>query len=786
MQFSEQWLRSLVNPPLSTEALGDLLTMAGLELEELHPAAATFSNVVVAQVLSVEKHPDADKLKLCKIEVGQNAPLQIVCGASNVAAGLKVPCALVGAKLPGLEISQAKVRGIESFGMLCSSRELGITEEAVGLMILPEDAPVGTPIREYLRLDDQLLTLKLTPNRADCLSLTGIAREVSALTATALNLPDISPVKATHNQQREVELDAAQACPRYCGRIITGIDASRATPEWMKQRIERCGLRCISVLVDITNYVMLELGQPLHAFDNRKLQGHIHVRWALPGEQLKLLNELVVSPDASTLLIADDNQVLALAGVMGGADSAVSDVTTEVFLESAFFQPAVIAGKARELGFSSDASYRFERGVDFNLQRGAIERATQLVVEICGGNPGSVTEAVSQQDLPQRSPVTLRTQRADKVLGIALGPASIAKMLRESGFEFEQRGDDFVVSPPSYRFDIEIEEDLIEELARLHGYNNIPALPPIAALNMLPQNESLRTAHDIRALLAARAYREVVTYSFVEAAWERDLAGNTSPIKLANPIASNMSVMRSSIFGGLLDTLIFNLNRQQERVRLFEIGACFTKDSENYAQKTKLSGLCYGDVDPEQWGEVARKVDFFDVKADVEAVLGVPLRFVVASHPALHPGQCARIFIGDEEVGIIGVLHPRWQQQYGLQQGVVMFELELSAVLKTSVTKFTEIAKFPPLRRDIAVVVDENIAAQNLIDAMRDAKIPAVSEIALFDVYRGKGIEEHKKSLAFLVLMQDTQKTLMDQDADSAVAKLLDLLSQKFGAVLRN
>ncbi|HEY8085853.1 MAG TPA: phenylalanine--tRNA ligase subunit beta, partial [Methylophilaceae bacterium] len=786
MQFSEQWLRSLVNPPLSTEALGDLLTMAGLELEELRPVAAAFSNVVVAQVLSVEKHPDADKLKLCQVAVGQAAPLQIVCGASNVAVGLKVPCALVGAKLPGIEISQAKVRGIESFGMLCSSRELGITEEASGLMVLPEDAPVGAPIREYLGLDDQLLTLKLTPNRADCLSLTGIAREVSALTATALNLPDISPVAPTHNEQREVVLDASQACPRYCGRIISGIDATRPTPDWMRQRIERSGLRCISALVDITNYVMLELGQPLHAFDNRKLQGSVHVRWAKSGEQLKLLNEQLVKLDTDTLLIADDSHALALAGVMGGADSAVSDATTEVFLESAFFLPTVIAGKARELGFSSDASYRFERGVDFNLQRGAIERATQLVVEICGGKPGSVTEAVSAADLPQRLPVTLRTQRADKVLGIVLGQATIARMLRESGFEFTQHGDDFVVNPPSHRFDIEIEEDLIEELARLHGYNNIPPLPPIAALNMLPQNESLRNAHEIRALLAARDFQEVVTYSFVEAAWERDLSGNANPIKLANPIASNMSVMRSSIFGGLLDTLTFNLNRQQERVRLFEIGACFTKDAANYAQKTKLSGLCYGDADSEQWGVAARKVDFFDVKADIEALLGPSIRFVAATHPALHPGQCARVFIGDAEVGVIGVLHPRWQQQYGLQQSVVMFELELQAVLKTSVTKFSEIAKFPPLRRDIAVVVDEAIPAQNLIDAMRQANIPAVSEIALFDVYRGKGIEEHKKSLAFLVLMQDTQKTLMDQDADSAVAKLVDLLSQKFGAVLRN
>lgn len=786
MQFSEKWLRSLVDPPLSTEELGELLTMAGLELEESRPAAAEFSHVVVGEVLSVEKHPDADKLKLCQVAVGQPEPLQIVCGAANVAVGIKVPCALVGARLPGIEIGQAKVRGVDSYGMLCSSRELGITEQADGLMVLPEDAPPGMEVREYLGLDDQLFTLKLTPNRADCLSLTGIAREVSALTAAAINLPDIIPIPAVHDKQRLVVLDAAQACPRYCGRIISGIDASSPTPEWMKQRIERSGVRSISALVDITNYVMLELGQPLHAFDNQKLQGAIHVRFPKQGEHLKLLNEQLVTPDTDTLLIADDSCALALAGIMGGADSAVSEKTTEVFLESAFFQPNVIAGKARELGFSSDSSYRFERGVDFQHQRRAIERATQLVLDICGGLPGPVIETVTEQYLPQRLPVTLRSQRADKVLGVSLGQAVIAKMLRESGFAFVQRGENFIVTPPSHRFDIEIEEDLIEELARLHGYNNIPASPPLAALNMLPQNESLLRAHDIRAFLAAREYQEVVTYSFVDEAWERDLAGNSNLIKLANPIASDMSVMRSSIFGGLLNTLIFNLNRQQDRVRVFEIGACFTKNDKEYAYKTKLTGLCYGDAYAQQWGVAARPIDFFDVKADVEALLGASARFVATQHPTLHPGQCARILVGDSEVGVIGVLHPRWQQKYDLAQPAVLFELELSAVLRTPVATFSEIAKFPPLRRDIAVVVDEAIAVQNLIDAMRQANISAVSEIALFDVYRGKGIGENKKSLAFRVLMQDTQKTLLDQDADSAVAKLVNLLSQKFGAVLRN
>ena len=789
MQFSEQWLRSMVDPPLSSEALGDLLTMAGLEIEESRPAAPAFSSVVVARVLSVDKHPDADKLNLCKVDVGQGEPLQIVCGASNVTVGLRAPCAMIGAELPGLTISRAKVRGTESFGMLCSARELGIDDDATGLLVLPDDAPVGVPLREYLGLDDRLLTLKLTPNRADCLSLTGIAREVAALAAAPLQLPKITAIAPSNDKRREVVLDAPQACPRYCGRVIDGVDANAPTPAWMKKRIERSGVRCISALVDITNYVMLELGQPLHAFDNRKLDGRIHVRFAKAGEQIRLLNEQTVIPDAETLLIADEHggaRALALAGIMGGEESAVSAATTEVFLESAFFQPAAIAGKARALGFSSDASYRFERGVDFTLQRNAIERATQLIIEVCGGSAGPVAEAVSQQDLPQRKPVRLRTTRADKVLGIALGVAAIEKLLRDLGFAFVRQGDDFVVTPPSHRFDIEIEEDLIEELARLHGYDNIPATPPLAPLNMLAQPDSARDANTLRWLLAGRDYQEVVTYSFVEEAWERELAGNASPIRLCNPIASNMSVMRSSMLGGLLNVLIYNLNRKQERVRLFEIGACFRTGGEAYEQQRKLAGLCYGDAYAEQWGEASRAVDFFDVKADVEVLLGGEAQFQAALHPALHPGQCAQVLLHGRNVGIVGVLHPRWQQQYDLACGAVLFELDLEALLTTRVPSFEEVPKFPPIRRDLAVVVDETVAVQTMITAMLETADSVVSEVALFDVYRGKGIAENKKSLAFRVLMQDTEKTLTDNDADTATAKLLNMLSQKFGAILRS
>ena len=546
MQFSESWLRSLVNPSLSSEALAHALTMAGLEVEESVPVAPAFDRVVVARVISRDKHPDADRLSLCQVDAGEHGQLQIVCGAPNVAAGLKVPCALVGAKLPGIEIKKAKVRGIESFGMLCSAKELGIDEDASGLLVLPADAPVGMDIRRYLDLDDTQLTIKLTPNRADCLSLSGVAREVAALTNTPLTLPEVEQVVAVHGEVRGIVLDAPAGCPRYLGRVIRGVNAAAATPDWIKQRLARSGLRSISAVVDVTNYVMLELGQPLHAFDDAKLQGDIRVRTPRPGEQVLLLNGQTVTPAADTVLITDAARVLALGGIMGGEDTGVTATTTRVFLEAAFFSPAAIAGKARALGFSSDASYRYARGVDFNLPATAMERASGLIVDICGGEAGPVVEALSAEHLPARRPVRLRAARARQVLGIEVGHAKIGELLSSLGLAWTAEGDDFVVTPPSRRYDIEIEEDLIEEVGRLYGYDNIPIRAPLGRLAMMALPEQKRPTMSLRRRVAALGYQETVNFSFVEAAWETDFVANLKPVTLANPIASQLAVMRSS------------------------------------------------------------------------------------------------------------------------------------------------------------------------------------------------------------------------------------------------
>jgi len=795
MQFPESWLRALVNPPLSTAELCHLLTMAGLEVEETRPASADFSNVVVARVLSVDKHPDADKLKLCKVDTGEHGVLAIVCGAPNIAADMVVPCALIGAKLPGIEIKKAKVRGVESFGMLCSARELGLSEDQGGLLSLPADAPIGQSVREYLQLDDTLITLKLTPNRADCLSLTGIAREVAALTGAPLTLPAIEPVAPVHDETRAVVLDAPAACPRYCGRIVRGVNARAPTPDWMKQRIERCGIRSISALVDVTNYVMLELGQPLHAFDDAQLSGAIHVRYPRAGEQLLLLNEQTVTPAAATALIADEQnggRALALAGIMGGEHSGINDATTDLFLESAFFAPDAIAGKARAMGFSSDASYRYERGVDFELQRKAIERATQLILDICGGRPGPVVEAVAADHLPKRPPVRLRCARAARVLGIALQPAQIEALLTGLGLACARDpGGDFVVTPPSHRFDIAIEEDLIEELARLHGYDNIPAPPPKAHMAMLPQTESRRTTADVRRLLAARGYHEVVNFSFVEAAWEADFCGNAMPITLANPIASQMGVMRSSLIGGLVGNLIANRSRQIERVRVFEIGRCFMNDVAGgpvpgFHQPLRVAGLCSGTALPEQWGASARGVDFFDLKADVEALLAPSaLRFEKVQHPALHPGRAATVMLDGKAIGVIGELHPRWAQQYELGAAPVVFEVELEALLARSLPAYREISRFPAVTRDIALVVGQEQLVQPLLDALLGRAAAIVRGIELFDVYHGKGLAAGQKSLAFRIVMQENQRTLSDGEVEAAVSELVATAQSGFAAELR-
>ncbi len=784
MKFSENWLRTFVNPQLSTRELADVLTMHGVEVEDIEPAAPAFDKVVVGEVISVAKHPDADRLTVCQVNVGV-APLTVVCGAPNVRTGIKVPTALVGARLPQATIRTAKVRGVESQGMLCSEKELGLAEEASGLMILPQDAPLGMSVRELLDLDDQLLTTKPTPNRGDCLSLLGMAREVAAVTGARLNVNDPKAVAPAVSDRVAVTLDAPAACPLYCGRIVRGVNAAATTPQWMVQRLERSGIRAISAIVDITNYVMLELGQPLHAFDAAKLEGGVRVRFARQGEKLTLLNGETRALGTQYLVIADEKKALALAGIMGGLGSAVSNDTRDIFLESAFFDPDVIAGKPRILGFGSDSSYRFERGVDFEGTPKALERATQLVLEICGGAAGPMVRA--RDKLPRREPVRMRLARAERLLGIPLTAGQVDTILRRLGCEFTRSEDGFRVTPPSFRFDISIEEDLIEEVARVNGYDKIPEARPVAPMAMLPAPETRRDAAAIRRLIVARGYQEIVTYSFVDRGWETDLCGNAAPVALKNPIASQMSVMRSSLIGGLLDCVIFNASRQQQRVRVFEIGRCFAcGPGGDYQQPTRVGGIAYGTAVSEQWGTPSREVDYYDVKGDVEALLAPRQAvFDAVPHPALHPGKSVRVVVGGQPIGWIGQLHPRWQQKYDLLSAPVLFELDFEPLAGVGVPAYQEISKFPPVRRDFAMVFDEGASYRAIWEVLHKRQPAIVAEIGLFDVYRGTGIEKGKKSLAFRVLLQDTHKTLTDAEVDSAVSQLIHVLEEQFNAKLR-
>jgi phenylalanyl-tRNA synthetase beta chain len=794
MKFSENWLRTFVNPPLSTRDLAHALTMAGLEVESIEPVAPAFDKVVVAEVLSVQKHPDADHLQVCEVKVeadtaGNNSPLQIVCGAANVRAGIKVPCALPGAQLPGMTIKQARIRGVESAGMLCSAKELGLEDAAPGLLLLPPGAPVGTDFRAYYDLEDNLLALKLTPNRGDCLGLSGIAREVAAITSQNLQPLEIKPVSAQIAETLAIHVDAAAACPLYCGRVLRGISLDVTTPEWIVQRLERSGLRTINSVVDVTNYVMLETGQPLHAFDLAKihgsLSGSIHIRFASPGEIIELLNGENLVLQSDMLVISDEARPLALAGIMGGNESGVTSGAVDLFLESAFFSPDVISGKSFSLGFSSDSAYRFERGVDFGATRAAMERATGLILDICGGRAGPITEI--RGTLPARDSIRVRLGRVGRVLGVELDEVQVAELLHRLQFSFSNTGTVFYVTPPTYRFDLAIEEDLIEELARVYGYNHIAATMPQARLTILPSPETRRTRSSLQQILVARDYQEVINYAFVETSWEAELAGNKMPIALKNPLSNQLGVMRSSLLGGLVSNLQFNLNRKQSRVRLFEIGGCFQKDGQTYSQQEKLAGLCYGDVVEEQWGLPARPVDFYDAKADIEALLWPgEVRAATARHPALHPGKSAEISVNGRIAGFLGELHPRWQQKLGLARSVVLFELNVDVLLARTPPKASEISKFPPIRRDIAVLVPRDVSVQAMLDSMQSEKLSIISELALFDVYQGKGVESGKKSLAFRMLLQDTEKTLTDAQADQVVAKLISVLENKFGARLRS
>ncbi len=784
MNFSENWLRTVIDPPLNTRELADLLTFGGIEIEAVEPAAPPFERVVVGEVLSVEKHPGADRLNVCQVNIGAS-PLTIVCGAPNVAAGMRVPAALAGAKLPGIEIKAAKVRGVESQGMLCSAKELGLNADASGLLALAADAPIGANVREVLALDDQLFTSKPTPNRGDCLSIKGMAREVAALSGHAAKPINTSAVAATIADKVQITLDAPQACPRYCGRIVRGVNVKAPTPPWIVQRLARSGVRSISAVVDITNYVMLELGQPLHAFDAAKIRGGIHVRFANAGEKLTLLNGETREFTPQFLLIADEVKALALAGIMGGADSAVGDGTQDILLESAFFAPDVIAGKSRVLGFGSDSAYRFERGVDFAATQEAIERATRLVLDICGGAPGPVAQARST--LPRRDAIRLRMSRARRLLGIAVASDEARAIFDRLGFAYTQAGDEFTVTPPAYRFDIAIEEDLVEELARVHGYHKIPASYPVAPARPLPADERGLGASLIRRALVARDYQEIVTYSFVDAQWERDFCANDKPIALANPIASQMAVMRTSLIGSLISAIAYNAHHKQSRARVFELGRCFLPGGTEHAQPWRVGGAAFGEAFDEQWGlRPARTVDFFDVKADVEALFQ-PRRakFIAEPHPAFHPGKSARIEAGGAAAGWLGELHPRWQQKYGLPSPVVLFEVDFELLRARPLPTGGEISKFPPVWRDLAAIFDENTTYQAILEAVEREKPAIVSRFMVFDLYRGAGIEKGKKSLAFRMLLQDTDKTLTDAEVDSAVSEVRKIIEKRFNAKLR-
>ncbi|MFO0255568.1 MAG: phenylalanine--tRNA ligase subunit beta [Betaproteobacteria bacterium] len=782
MKVSEHWLRELADPALDSDGLADLLTFGGIEVESVEAAAPPFERVVAGEVVAVEKHPQADRLNVCQVNIG-TAPLTIVCGAPNVKPGMRVPVALAGAKLPGLEIRLAKVRGVESQGMLCSAGELGMADDAEGLLQLPTDAALGADVRDVLGLDDRIFTTKATPNRGDCLSVLGLAREVAALSGAPLRWPQPQPVAATISDGVDVRMEAAADCPLYCARRIRNIDALAATPEWMRRRLLRSGLRSISPVVDVTNYVLLEMGQPLHAFDAAKVQGGIIVRRGHASEQLKLLNGITLELDPRHLVIADAAVPLALAGFMGGEASGVTSATSDIILESAFFVPEVVAGRSRELGFGSDSAYRFERGVDFSATAAAMERATRLILEICGGHAGPVRQVIAE--LPQRRPVSMRLARAARVLGFPVKTKEAELIFARLGFQPKPAGDRIDVTPPSHRFDIAIEEDLIEEFARVHGYEHIPALPPQAPARLLPVTETRRSIPELRRLFAALDYQEAVTYSFVDRQWETDLCGNVDPVALANPIASQMSVMRSSLFGGLLHAAAFNVSHQQTRVRLFEIGRCFPP-GDGLPQPWRAAALAFGPAEPLQWGVKERKVDFYDVKADLEHLFA-PRRPLLRPepHPALHPGKSARIMVDGREQGWIGELHPRWQRKYGLPAAPILLEVELEALQESGLPSFREIPRFPAIRRDLAAEFDQGLDFDVIqAELWRDAP-PILRDLKVFDLYCGQGVEKGKKSLAFSVLLQDTEKTLTDADAEKAVAELRRILQQKFNAKLR-
>jgi len=808
MQFPESWLREFCNPPLTTQQLADTLTMAGLEVEELEPVAPPFTKIVVGEIKEAVQHPNADRLRVCQVDVGQGTLLNIVCGAPNARVGIRVPCAMVGAELPPGEdgkpflIKVGKLRGVESQGMLCSAKELQIADDHGGLLELPTDAPLGQDIRQYLNLDDTLMTLKLTPNLAHCLSVYGIAREVSALTGAPLKAPNFPAVATQISDKLAVKVQATDLCGRFSGRVVKGVNTQAQTPQWMVDRLARCGQRSVSPLVDISNYVMFEFGRPSHIFDLDKIHGGLQVRWGQPGETLKLLNGNTVTVDEKVGVIADDSQVESLAGIMGGDATAVSDDTQNIYIEAAFWWPTSIAGRSRRYNFSTDAGHRFERGVDPQLTVEHIERITQLVLDICG-TPKTQVGPIDDQTLniPVIKPVTLRVARAVKVIGMQLTQQQCADALRGLGLQVSEGEGTVTVTPPSFRFDLQIEEDLIEEVARMVGYNNLPTNPPLAPITAKVRPETERSPSAVRRTIAALGYQETINYSFVEESWERDLAGNANPIRLLNPIASQMSVMRSSLIGSLLQVVKFNADRKADRVRVFELGRVFLRNAavqsndttvEGFDQPMKVSGMAWGPLEPLNWTGKSRLVDFFDIKADVERLLA-PARaeFVAAEHPALHPGRSAQVLLNGLVIGHVGELHPRWRQAWDLPHAPVLFELDLDAVTQRGVPVAQPVAKLQAVERDIAVIVREQVTHAQLMQAIHSAPTQGLLRHAvLFDVYRPKaeasgGLAVGEKSLAVRLSLHSDEATLTDAQIETAMSAVMASLSAQVAARLR-
>ena len=809
MQFPESWLREFCNPSLTTQQLADTLTMAGLEVEELEPVAPPFTKIVIGEIKEAVQHPNADRLRVCQVDVGQGSLLNIVCGAPNARVGIRVPCAMVGAELPPGEdgkpfvIKVGKLRGVESQGMLCSAKELKIADDHGGLLELPADAPLGQDIRQYLNLDDTLMTLKLTPNFAHCLSVYGIAREVAALTGAPLKAPTFPAVASQINDKLGVQVLASDLCGRFSGRVVKGVNTQAQTPAWMVDRLARCAQRSVSPLVDISNYVMFEFGRPSHIFDLDKIHGGLQVRWGKSGESLKLLNGNTVTVDGQVGVIADDSQVESLAGIMGGDATAVSNDTQNIYIEAAFWWPSAIAGRSRRYNFSTDAGHRFERGVDPQLTVEHIERITQLVLDICG-TPETKVGPIDDQilNIPATTPVTLRVARAVKVIGMPLTQAQCADALRGLGLQVSEGEGTVTVTPPSFRFDLQIEEDLIEEVARMVGYNNLPTNPPLAPITAKVRRETERSPSAVRRAIAALGYQETINYSFVEENWERDLAGNASPIRLLNPIASQMSVMRSSLIGSLLQVVKFNADRKADRVRVFELGRVFLRNAamqstdttvEGFDQPMRVAGMAWGPEAPLGWQGKSRNVDFYDVKADVEKLLAPrKAEFVAAEHPALHPGRSAQVLVDGELVGHVGELHPRWRQAWELPSAPVVFELSLDAVIARLVPVAQAVAKHQSVERDIAVIVNEQVTHAQLMQAIHTAPTQGLlRDAVLFDIYRPKaesagGLVVGEKSLAVRLSLHSDEATLTEAQIESVMSAVLAQLTQQVAARLRS